>query len=471
MMNLAIVYFMSKTVIFFVCALYSIPNLFANELQNIDHFESKEPFVVVKDIKFQGLQRTDPEWIRSYVNLTTPIKMTREEALSIARKLMTTGIFSDVKINFKTLEYSQNFTAENVILEILVEEKWTTIPVFRAAFGGGTPLRVLGGYDTHLYGKLLTFGAEFRKYGDAPPGFVVFFRSPKSNNGKEYFGIEAWNDRRIRDTYNDHREIVGQLKVHSQKIKFRYFSEPFSDSQWLIPSHLRSIPSHFKLGIESKIIRLFPTLYNRAPNIDYDVSHNYHDENNVSYLVDALPSVLFDSIETGVLDLEGMRIRYLFGPTIYNYNLGSSQELDLYYYKMLPFDINAASHLFIKSNSQSTTATDQFIGGFDSVRGFPDGYKYGSAAYFTNIELRRVIFRSKYLWIQSLGFLDWGNALPDWRSFHSSKPLASTGVGFRFAVPQVYRLMFRIDYAWSLTEKSQGLSGGMNQFFDPYNPL
>jgi hypothetical protein len=43
-------------------------------------------------------------------------------------------------------------------------EKWTTIPVIRGAFGGGTPLLVAGLYDIHSFGSLWTLGAEARKY-------------------------------------------------------------------------------------------------------------------------------------------------------------------------------------------------------------------------------------------------------------------------------------------------------------------
>jgi outer membrane translocation and assembly module TamA len=105
------------------------------------------------------------------------------------------------------------------------------------------------------------------------------------------------------------------------------------------------------------------------------------------------------------------------------------------------------------------------------VRGFPDGLKFGRSAAFNNLEARKIIYKSKHLWIQGLTFLDSGMAADSWAQAFKETPLTSTGIGFRFAIPQIYRLMFRIDYAWSLVDTSRGISAGMNQFFDPYNPL
>jgi hypothetical protein len=48
----------------------------------------------------------------------------------------------------------------------------------------------------------------------------------------------------------------------------------------------------------------------------------------------------------------------------------------------------------------------------------------------------------------------------------------SAGGGLRIAIPQVNRLMLRLDYALSLDRPHQhGLNFGMNQFFQPHKPL
>ena len=67
---------------------------------------------------------------------------------------------------FSTADLSVSPTQPGLCdLAIDVTEKWTTIPVARAVYGGGTPLYVLGSYDTHVAGKLYALGAEMRRYG------------------------------------------------------------------------------------------------------------------------------------------------------------------------------------------------------------------------------------------------------------------------------------------------------------------
>ena len=75
------------------------------------------------------------------------------------------------------------------------------------------------------------------------------------------------------------------------------------------------------------------------------------------------------------------------------------------------------------------------------------------------------------MWIQSVLFADGGFAENQDFSLRETWT-KSAGIGFRFAVPQINRMMFRIDYAWSLDGSgTQGITAGMNQFFQPYKPL
>ena len=79
--------------------------------------------------------------------------------------------------------------------------------------------------------------------------------------------------------------------------------------------------------------------------------------------------------------------------------------------------------------------------------------------------------KSKYLWLQSAAFIDAGEAGTSWQDAGTNGRV-SAGVGMRFSVPQVYRLMLRIDYAWSLVgPQTQGVTLGLNQFFDALTPL
>ena len=126
-----------------------------------DHFE-------IVDVKIEGAERTDADWILQFLQLRTPASLNQVDCQSLERKLMTTGVFASV--NYELIESETH--AGGHVLVFKLREKWTTIPVIRGAMGGGTPLRVFGIYDTHVFGRLWTLGFETRKYGTAPNGYI-----------------------------------------------------------------------------------------------------------------------------------------------------------------------------------------------------------------------------------------------------------------------------------------------------------
>jgi hypothetical protein len=134
-------------------------------------------------------------------------------------------------------------------------------------------------------------------------------------------------------------------------------------------------------------------------------------------------------------------------------------------------DVNLGFHLFMGKTTSQSYESQFYLGGFDSVRGLPDGVMYGSTAAYANFELRFIAHRMKYAWFQTATFFDVGSA-SDRIGELSRESRSSAGVGLRIAVPQVYRLLLRLDYAWSCDDTgSSGVSLGMNQFFQPYKPL
>ena len=90
---------------------------------------------------FKGLERTNESWIREYLVLDSDKNYTEIELDQLRVKLLTAGIFTSVEV----IRSGDQIT-------VSVEEKWTTIPVARGEFGGGTPLRVFGIYDIHTWG-------------------------------------------------------------------------------------------------------------------------------------------------------------------------------------------------------------------------------------------------------------------------------------------------------------------------------
>jgi hemolysin activation/secretion protein len=184
-----------------------------------------------------------------------------------------------------------------------------------------------------------------------------------------------------------------------------------------------------------------------------------------------LVTILYDDVEINQLEEDGLRAKLRVGPNITSGRSHSLAELEAFYYRMLPLAVNFAGHAFFGQSTLNEVSSLYFLGGFDSVRGLPDGIAYGTRTGYLNLELRHVSLKRKYFWLQPVLFADAGSAGPEWQMLRDDIR-SSAGAGLRIAIPQVYRLIFRIDYAVSTDGSgSRGITAGMNQFFDPYRPL
>jgi outer membrane protein assembly factor BamA len=395
--------------------------------------QEKLPDTYVEEVKFLGLQRTDEDWLRNQLDFQLPRTFLASELEFLRNRLLTYSIFTRVDLR-----------ADGKTLIIDVSEKWTLIPVIRGAYGGGTPLRVFGVYDIHSFGRRLTLGAEGRKYGDAPWSTVGFLRAPYLARGRVNAGLELWRDHRIQDLYDEDLNEIGEITYDQVRTKGRIA--------------FGSRRAHTKYGLDFELVK--------------GRSDDSEGPSELGRCTDGwcgliLPTVIFDNVIIDNVSMDGLRAIARWG--LIQESAGSFAEFETYYYQPLGFDLELALHGFARKSSTATTETVVFLGGFDSVRGFPDGAAFGNEAGFANAELRWLAAKFEYVWLQFGPFADFGAAKLGESDF---RRLASAGFGLRLAIPQVYRLVFRLDYGWSLAGKrSQGISAGMNQFFDPYRPL
>lgn len=407
----------------------------------------------IEKIRILGANRTDHSWLKAYLNLKLPAELTDLQLLEFQEKLLTSKVFSAADVSVHGDQ-----------LVILVDEKWTLVPVARGAFGGGTPLAVLGAYDIHLAGKLLTLGGEIRKYGDANPGGILYWRNPEWRE-KFHLGSEIWHNNRIRTLFDSNKNNIGNLITEASIFRVNVLR------QW----HDSHIP--IKYGLDFKIVdeasaeaSLLEGVTENGESEDELLSKVPLDLNAQSNLF-ALASVVFDNMKIENINLDGYRLVLKAGPQVSDGDVQSKTELEGYAFYHLPADLNGVAHGFYGSGSSRSVASQYYLGGFESVRGYVDGVVYGPKAAYGNFELRKLMRSTKYLWFQPTVFYDTGMAGRTWKDAQD-KVLSSAGIGMRFTIPQIYRMMIRIDYAWSTDGSGQrGITAGMNQFFQPYRPL
>ena len=423
----------------------------------------------VVELVVTGAERTDKQWLTAYLDLPFPSLMTREEALRVGRKLMTTGVFRDVKVLFEP----HPGASDAYDLHVHLEEKWTTIPVVRAVFGGGIPLRVFGMYDIHVMGRLLTLGGEMRQYGSAPPGYVLYWRNPRAESGRSYFGAEVWREFRDRWIYDSKGALAGDLLTNMTWVRTRFF-RPFG-GEW------GDAQGAWRYGLDTEVAvearpQFKPKEDSESPRLDFPTRADAP-PSGVGIPLQKwaigriLPSLIYDDIELDLMGLDGFRMKGRAGPILGAGKPHSLLEADMFAYKMVGSNTNLAAHVFGGYSTLNTVQSRYFLGGLDSVRGLPDGYLHGTRAVHTSLEARHILLRAHRLWIQSVTFMDAATAGELGQDLgHRSK--ASLGLGVRLSIPQVHRMIFRIDYAWTLDGSGlRGITAGMGQFFDPYTPL
>lgn len=430
----------------------------------------EEAFPVV-GLVMTGTERSDQDWLAQYLDLHLPARVTREHARRLGMKLMTTGVFRDVKVAFEPHSGAPEESSPARDLHIHVEEKWTTIPVLRAVYGGGTPLRVVGLYDTHVLGRLWTLGGEMRQYGTSPPGFVLYGRDPRAAGGTAYLGGEVWREFRNRQIFDREGTIRGHLLSHTSLVRLR------------ILQPLASGPGRgagaWRYGLDAEFVReATPRFMSKqplpgeaasAPAVGAPTAFKIPLRDWT--LGRLLPSFVYDDIDVDLMALDGVRMKGRVGPILGAGSPHGLLEAEVFGYTLLGYDLNLAAHAFAGLSTLNTYQARYFLGGLESIRGLPDGYLQGTRAVYASIEVRRILLRLPRLWIQSVLFTDAGAAGdPGSDSLFGSK--ASAGAGVRFSIPQVNRMVFRLDYAWSLDGSGlKGLTAGMGQFFDPYTPL
>lgn len=409
----------------------------------------------VSGLQVNGAVRTDIKWLKDYIGFEFPAYLSDIDIQRIRNKLITTDVFVDVQIRI------DESTSE---LIVDLDEKWTTIPVIRGAYGGGTPLLVAGVYDMHAYGRLLTLGVETKKYGSAPPGFTLWAKLPRSAKGKGSSGIEIWRDFRRRNYYDSAGEMTGKLGFDSAYVRLYHLVPLFPEADPLAPEILQA-------GIELLSRR------DRKPVVEENSAANLNlPEQKNAWEHRVLASFVFDNLSVEDQQLEGRRLMFKGGLSksegVVTPGLSNYSEVEGFSFHRPRSDVNIALHAYLQAAGSPTISNAFHLGGFDSVRGFPDGIRYGAFAAYSNLEVRREAWTSKWLKVATVAFVDAGVAGKDFKDA-SEDLFRSAGAGVRLSIPKVHRLVFRLDYAWGRSNdiSTSGISLGLNQFFQPYKPL
>ena len=386
----------------------------------------------------KGLKRTNLSVIETEVAICNCLH--KDEQLK--QTLLGTGLFQTVDI----------FKLEDGQTQIVVEEKWTTIPILKFNSGGGVKQTTIGVYDPNVLGKRIELGLQYESLSKAP-SWVAWNKIPRLFGSRFFSDLQFWDTSRIRLKYNqavETAELTKALLHESEKIYFAIGYDFISEFRLrltleqnrdrfttdFIPSNTLSLvsgqiippPSDFVfVGTQLEWGRL--EIVNNSPkgnlvSLSIKQGHSNRSEQN-----DFISSHFEVSSYTHWGDL-----LYAF-----RFRLGMTDSKVLQYWN--------------------------YLGGLDSIRGFVDN-RFASAHYWNfNNEVRKFVSEDANYIFQAAAFLDTvgineaGNKL---QNLHA----ASVGLGGRLILPKFYRVIVRLDLAQPILKKdSESVSVGIQQFF------
>jgi hypothetical protein len=383
-----------------------------------------------------GIHRTKEFVIRTEIELCSC-----DDPDTLQQQLLKTGLFYSVDIQ----EISAGY------YKILIEEKWTTIPIFKLNSGGGTTQVTLGVYDPHLFGYRVETGFQYERLGDAP-SFVFWNKIPRVRETRFFTDLQYWKTKRIRLKYNpdvDQPTLIKALLLDSERLYAGFGYELNSDFK-------------FQTLIESQK-DVFSTELIPVETLAKVPGQIIPPESKVSFY-----GLQFDY---GSLRQElGLQIGTLVSGQL---KLGvpsrgenfSNLKIELNHYSLVYQDWLFAQRLRIGTTDTNILQHWNYLGGLESIRGFVDNRFATKNYWLSNSELRK-FFIEKPSWIlQAVTFADL-LGIDESSKRIEDVTAASAGFGLRLIMPKIYRLVVRVDYAKPFINKdSENVSFGIQQFF------
>lgn len=400
--------------------------LFASHLSLADETDSPPPPdlpAVVDRLEVEGLWRTKPHVVDRELPWKPGDVVTAEDWELGLLRLSNLGIFSRVDGRIEERE-------DGRVAVLDLEERWTIMLMLQGGLGGGSYWFRTGLYDINTLGRYVETGALYERF-DIYNGFQVWTRMPRFLDERQELYIAA--DRLVRPRpgfslvrtglHTEYsRELTETLTLGGklEGVMDRFVNPLIGDPAF--PADSESIIA----GAWLRVGRV-------------DVRRLLH----TGWHVDVKPSV-------GFTNAPG---KLAFG--------------QLFVESLLFKIVNPWLVLGARIQAGATTETQEqhrfYLGGLDTMRGYPDNHVRTDRYAFTNLEARFVAFDSTYLALMPTLFVDAAVAHDD---RNGNLGLVSAGPGIRILVPRLYRSGIRLDLPFPLTPAGKpSVSFGVYQFF------
>jgi outer membrane protein assembly factor BamA len=313
----------------------------------------------------------------------------------------------------------------------------------------------LGLYDINAFGRYIELGGQYENFNGRNGG-VVWFRNPRFLDQFLRIGGDFWLQTRNRDLFNNKGKEEGAFTLDRKRIHL------FADREF--HRYLT-----FGVGIDSQTDEVSDNGLSEgsiALNA-LNPANGFHSEKQRSNLLQLYARL-------GRLNYDLYKVRGFESFIEYDQSL-SDLDSDETFYRLqvtntafwsLPQNANLGFLFRVGSTNTDSIQNLYYLGGFDSIRGYPDGQFRAKNFWQANMEYRIPSIENRRFVLQHVLFSDL-IAAPQASSRPVDQDVAtSIGTGVRLIFPKIYRFTLRLDIAYGFDlDQGIGISFGTQQFF------
>lgn len=396
-------------------------------------------------INIQGLKRTHPSIVLGELYFSKNEDVLAGDLDKALVRIRNTGLFASASFSILPTDNGEK-------LLIVLEERWTTIPILKVASGGGVNQLTAGVFDPNLLGRRLEMGVQVERLEDTYSA-VTWLKKPRILSSRVGLDLQYWNINRLRTKYESGAENPVQKTGFLQKRKKAF------------------------AGLNYNLSFLW--------NIFLFYEYNY-DEFSDEFVTDTVKTLLTTTglPPTSEVHFTGLRLEYgqlrvdrhLIDGTLlkWDYKQGLTSigannfwqsDFTALWYKTLFSDSTLAQRLMAGFTTTEILQYWYYLGGLDRVRGFSDNRFSGRYFWLSNSEFRLPFIRKPWLVTQAVAFTDLISTAEHADGL-GKLTAASMGLGLRLVLPKIYRSVLRFDYARPIRKSDDmNVSFGVQQFF------
>lgn len=397
---------------------------------------------IVLEVEFIGAKKTKTSFLEALISTK---KNQPLDSVQLNKDLILLKRLPAISnANYKVIKGKEN----NYSVSFNIEENFTIIPEtgFWTSANNQFSYKI-GLYDYNFLGRNITLGGFYQNNGYNTYG--ANFKAPNLFSNKFGLAISYQNWKSEEPLYFDNTsanylynnisyEVLGLYQVNfKNEINFgvNIFNEKY---EYISGATNPSVPQILDVD---KMLYKFVYSYN---NLDYFYQY-----------VNGFKSVFYGQYVSSNNEFQDNFLIF--------WN-------DFFYYKRVGEKGNWASRLRVGLSSNKKTPFAPFaLDNNVNLRGVGILVDRGTGSIVLNTEYRHTLYDKKKFTVQGNIFVDsgtWRNPGGDLNDFFKSENVRIySGVGLRFSSKKIYNATFRIDYGFSLKDKSGGLVFGVGQYF------